>query len=288
MTGRIIKGIGGFYYVKTGGGEVFECRARGIFRKENIKPYVGDEVEFSVKARQGSIEKIMPRRTVLLRPAVANIDAILIVIAAAEPEPDMLLCDKLVLSAMIAGIKPIICINKADLRSGEELAGIYRKAGLDAFCVSAREKDTVRVIMPYIEGKITAFSGPSGVGKSTLLSIVTGKKQETGEISQKIKRGRNTTRRVELLELEGGGYVLDTPGFSSFEITGIKADELKEYFPEMQPLSAECRFKGCSHLDEPDCAVKAAVLDGIIAKSRYESYKTIYETLKKVKEWESK
>ena len=288
MVGKIIKGIGGFYYVKTDDGEVSECRARGVFRKENIKPFVGDLVEFSKDAKMGYVEKILPRKNMLLRPAVANIDAVVIVLAAKEPEPDTLLCDKIILSAEIAGIEPVICINKTDLKSAVDLENTYKKAGYKAFCVSARDENVRDVIMPYLVGKTTAFSGLSGVGKSTLLGILTGKEQETGEVSQKIKRGRHTTRCVELLELAKGGYVLDTPGFSSFEIGGIKADELKSYFPEMRELDGECRFKGCLHIDEPDCAVKASLSDGNIAKSRYESYKIFYETLKKVKEWENK
>lgn len=288
MTGRIIKGIGGFYYVKTESGEVTECRARGVFRKENIKPLVGDSVEFSVEGKLGYVEKILPRKNMLLRPAVANIDAVVIVLAAKEPDPDTLLCDKIILSAEIAGIEPIICINKTDLKSADDLEKTYKNAGYKAFCVSAKDENVREVIMPYLIGKTTAFSGLSGVGKSTLLGILTGKEQETGEVSQKIKRGRHTTRCVELLELASGGYVLDTPGFSSFEIGGIKADELKDHFPEMRELGDKCRFKGCLHIDEPDCAVKAELTKGNIAESRYESYKIFYETLKKVKEWENK
>jgi len=288
MVGKIIKGIGGFYYVKTESGEVTECRARGVFRKENIKPFVGDLVEFSVEGKLGYVEKILPRKNMLLRPAVANIDAVVIVLAAKEPDPDTLLCDKIILSAEIAGIEPVICINKTDLKSADDLLTTYKNAGYKAFCVSAKSGNVREIIMPYLIGKTTAFSGLSGVGKSTLLGILTGKEQETGEVSQKIKRGRHTTRCVELLELASGGYVLDTPGFSSFEIGGIKADELKDHFPEMRELGEKCRFKGCLHIDEPDCAVKAELEKGNIAKSRYESYKIFYETLKKVKEWENK
>ena len=288
MRGKIIKGIGGFYYVKTSGGEVFECKARGIFRKENIKPYIGDEVEISIENEKGNIEKILPRKTMLLRPAVANIDKVVIVIAAKEPEPDTLLCDKLILSAEIAGIEPIICINKSDLKEDKKLLKTYEQAGYRAILVSAKNENDKDKILPLIIGKTTAFAGLSGVGKSTLLGMLTGKKQETGEVSQKIKRGKHTTRCVELLELKDGGYVLDTPGFSSFEISGIKADELKNYFPEMLNLNDKCRFKGCSHTKEPDCAVKEAVFEGRISESRYESYKMFYDTLKKVKDWENK
>ena len=288
MIGKIIKGIGGFYYVKTETGEITECRARGVFRKDNIKPTVGDTVEFSSDSKMGYVERIFPRKNALVRPAVANIDALVIVLAAKEPEPDTLLCDKIILSAEIAGIEPMICINKTDLKPSEDIKSIYESAGYTVFCISARDESARDIIMPYIKGKTTAFSGLSGVGKSTLLGLLTGKEQETGEVSERIKRGRHTTRCVELLELCGGGYVLDTPGFSSFEIGGIRADELKNYFPEMRGLDGKCRFKGCLHIDEPDCAVKSELLKGNIARSRYESYKLFYETLKKVKEWENK
>lgn len=288
MVGKIIKGIGGFYYVKASDGEVFECKARGIFRKENIKPCVGDDVEISVENGKGSIEKILPRKTMLLRPAVSNIDTVVIVIAAKEPEPDTLLCDKLILSAEIAGIEPIICINKSDLKEEKKLLKTYEQAGYKAILVSAKNGGDKDKILSLIEGKTSAFAGLSGVGKSTLLGILTESEQETGEVSKKIKRGRHTTRCVELLELKNGGYVFDTPGFSSFEIGGIKADKLKNYFPEMRELNSKCRFKGCSHTKEPDCAVKEAVSEGRIGESRYESYKIFYETLKKVKDWENK
>ena len=288
MRGKIIKGIGGFYYVKTADGEIIECKARGIFRKDNIKPYIGDDVEITCNEKTGNIEKILPRRTMLLRPAVSNIDAVFIVVASKEPEPDTLLCDKLILSAEVAGIEPVICVNKSDLKVNEELMETYKKADYKTFCVSAKDSDAVKEILPYLRDKTTAFAGLSGVGKSTLLGILTGEKQETGAVSQKIKRGRHTTRCVELLELADGGYVLDTPGFSSFEIGGIKADEVKNYFPEMRAFNDKCRFKGCSHIEEPDCAVKAELEKGNIAGSRYESYKIFYETLKKVKDWENK
>lgn len=288
MKGKIVKGIGGFYYVKTSDGKIIECRARGIFRNTKEKLYIGDDVEISVNGVSGSIDKIYPRRTFLVRPAVSNVDAVVIVMAAQDPSPDTLLADKLIISAEIAGIEPIICINKTDLRADKELSEIYRNIGYKAICVSAKNKNDVSKLNALIKGKTSAFAGLSGVGKSTLLGILTGEEQETGEISQKIKRGRHTTRCVELLELSGGGYALDTPGFSSFEVSGIKADEIQNYFPEMKNISDKCRFKGCSHTKEPDCAVKAAVEKGEIAGSRYASYLNFYETLKNVKEWKNK
>lgn len=288
MKGKIIKGIGGFYYVKTSDGDVIECRARGIFRNKKESIYVGDDVEISYDGNSGSIEKIFPRRNVLIRPPVSNIDMLVAVIAAKDPEPDTFLADKLILSAEISGIEPVICINKSDLKADKCIYNAYKNAGYKTLLVSARDNKDINKLLEIIKGKTSAFAGLSGVGKSTILGLLTGAEQETGEISRKIRRGRHTTRCVELLELLCGGYVLDTPGFSSFEIGGIKAEELQNYFPEILPHIDKCRFKGCSHTKEPDCAVKAAVENGEIAKSRYESYLSFYETLKKIKEWENK
>jgi len=285
-NGRIIKGIGGFYYVKAADNIVYECKARGIFRKESIKPAIGDFVDIEVENGKGSIEKIYPRTSYLIRPTVANIDVLVIVVAAAEPEPNILLIDKLLVNSENVGIKPVILINKTDVKSGEEIAEIYKKAGYPVVLTSAKEDDVKEEILPYIKDKTSAFAGLSGVGKSTILNLITGTLQETGEISDKIKRGKHTTRHVELLELPEGGYVLDTPGFSSFEIDSIKADELYKNFPEMRDLDDMCRFKGCNHINEPDCVVKEKVKTGEIAKSRYESYVELFGELKKIKEWE--
>ncbi len=286
INGRIIKGIGGFYYVKAADNVIYECKARGIFRKESIKPAIGDFVDIEVINGKGSIEKIYPRTSYLIRPTVANIDVLVIVVAAAEPEPNILLIDKLLVNAENVGIKPVILINKTDVKSGEELKEIYEKAGYPVVLTCAKEEDVKEEILPYIKDKTSAFAGLSGVGKSTILNIITDTFQETGEISDRIKRGKHTTRHVELLELSEGGYVLDTPGFSSFELNSIKADELYKYFPEMQDINDMCRFKGCKHINEPDCAVKEKVEIGEIAKSRYESYVELFGELKKIKEWE--
>ena len=286
MKGKIIKGIGGFYYVKAADNTVYECKARGIFRKENIKPCIGDEVEISVLNGKGSIDRIFPRKTSLIRPPVSNIDMLVIVAAAADPEPNVFLIDKLLVNAEESGIKPLICINKTDVKDGEELKCIYEKAGYDVLLVSAAENYGFEKLVPYLKDKTSAFAGLSGVGKSTILNLITSATQETGEVSEKIKRGRHTTRHVELLELKCGGYVLDTPGFSSFEVNNIKATDLFRYFPEMREFEDKCRFKGCSHINEPDCVIKELVDSGEISKSRYESYKELYSQLKNIKEWE--
>ena len=286
IKGRIIKGIGGFYYVKATDSTVYECKARGVFRKENIKPAIGDFVDILVENGKGSIEKIYPRTSYLIRPTVANIDVLVIVVAAAEPEPNILLIDKLLVNSENVGISPVILINKTDVKSGEELKEIYEKAGYPVVLTSAIEKDVKTEMLPYIKDKTSAFAGLSGVGKSTILNLITDTNQETGEISDKIKRGKHTTRHVELLELPEGGYVLDTPGFSSFELNTIKADELYKCFPEMRDFTDMCRFKGCVHINEPDCIVKEKVNLGEIAKSRYESYVELFGELKKIKEWE--
>lgn len=285
MNGKIVKGIGGFYYVKADDGKIYECKARGIFRKEKIKPTVGDNVEISIGSTGGSIDKIFVRKSQLVRPPVANIDILVIVAAAAEPVPDIFLIDKLLVTAEAAGIEPIICINKTDISSGTELEEIYTAAGYKTVRVCAKEEKGLSDIISLIAGKTAAFAGLSGVGKSTILTHLSGVGCETGEVSEKIKRGKQTTRHTELLDAPFGGYVLDTPGFSSYEVESIRADELWKYFPEIRAVQGDCRFKGCAHINEPDCAVKALLASKKISKSRYESYCELYEQLKNVKEW---
>ncbi len=280
MTGIIVKGIGGFYYVKSPDGNICECRAKGLFRKEKIKPMIGDYVT----VENGSLAEISERKNMLIRPPVANIDNLVIVSAAASPSPDFFLIDKMTVTAKNKGIDVIICINKTDLASDSSIKLAYEGTGYPIISVCAEENEGVDELMPYLKNKTTAFAGLSGVGKSSLLTLITGHNMETGNVSEKIHRGRHTTRHVELLELEGGGFVLDTPGFSLFEVENIKAEDLWEYFPEFS--GGECRFKGCSHINEPDCAIKQKLLQGKIAQSRYESYKTLYNQLKQVKEWE--
>lgn len=285
MKGKIYKGIGGFYYVATDTGEIIECKARGKFRKERIIPIIGDDVEIEVKNGKGSITEIYERKNSLIRPAVANIDLIVVVVAAKDPDPATFVTDKMLVNAEINGIEAVVCINKTDLAENAELKEIYEKSGYKTLSVSATEKNGLDELFEMIKGKTAAFAGVSGVGKSTILSHITGMSLETGEVSDKISRGRHTTRHVELFKVAGGGYVLDTPGFSSVETEDITAEDLEECFPEIREISGGCRFRGCAHLEEPDCAVKKAVSDGRIPQSRYESYKELYEIQRSKKQW---
>lgn len=283
MKGIIVKGIGGFYYIKESQGNVYECKARGVFRKNNIKPTVGDVVDFE----NGSINKIYERKSYLIRPSVANIDNLIIVIAAANPAPDLLLADKLIVAALSSDINPVICINKTDLADYDKILMTYTSAGFDVVTVSAKDGDGIEKLKHYITGKVSAFAGLSGVGKSSILNLLGKKNAEIGEISR-INRGKHTTRHVELYDVGDDTFILDTPGFSSLainEICSITADELSSYYPEFDNVSEECRFKGCSHLNEPDCAVKKLLDEGVIARERYHSYKELYTTLKDIKQW---
>ena len=284
MRGRIYKGIGGFYYVSVGN-EIVECKARGKFRKEHITPMIGDEVEIEVKNSKGYIIEIYERKNSLIRPAVANIDLIVVVVAVKDPDPATSVIDKMLVNAEINGIDVVVCINKSDLADTKELEDIYTRAGYKTVCVSATEKDGLSELFAVIRGKTAAFAGVSGVGKSTILSHITGVELETGEVSDKISRGKHTTRHVELFKIDGGGYVLDTPGFSSVEMEDVSAQNIGEYFPEIAEASRKCRFRGCAHIDEPDCAVKSNVSDGLIPQSRYESYKELYEIQRGKKIW---
>ena len=282
QEGIIIKGIGGFYYIKTKSGEIIECKARGVFRKKKITPMVGDRVEIE----NGSITDIKERDNFMIRPPVANIDLLLIVVAAASPDPNLFLIDKLLVYAKSLGIDACICINKTDLKDNSELLRIYQKAGYKVITVSAEQKKNIDELKELLAGRITAFCGLSGVGKSSLLNLVSDIGMQTGLLSEKIMRGKHTTRHVELKELDGGGYVFDTPGFSSIELTDItdmEADNLADCFPEFP--KDECRFKTCVHINEPDCRVKEKLELDEISASRYENYRQMYEILKNRKVW---
>lgn len=281
QNGIITKGIGGFYYVLSRD-QIIECKARGVFRKEKVTPLVGDKVNIEVKNGKGSIVEILPRTNSLIRPAVANVDTLVIVTAAAAPEPNLTLVDKMLVHAHRSGIEAVICINKTDLGSRDDIKAIYEGAGYKVICVSAEKKENLEELTDYIKGKVTAFSGLSGVGKSTLLNIFTNANMETGCLSQKIERGKHTTRHVELIPIEDG-FVFDTPGFSSLEIPHMETEELCECFPEMDKLSQFCKFRGCSHVKDSGCAVKEALQKNEIHQSRYESYVQMYEYLKTIK-----
>lgn len=285
MRGKIYKGIGGFYYVNTEDDEIIECKARGKFRKEHIIPIIGDDVEIEVKNGKGTISEIYPRKNSLIRPAVANIDMVIVVVAAKSPDPAPYVIDKMLVNAEINNIEAMVCINKTDLAEYEELKSIYEKAGYKTVAVSGETKEGINELKAIIKNKTTAFAGVSGVGKSTILSHIIGSALETGTISDKISRGRHTTRHVELFKLNDGGYILDTPGFSSVETEDISADELDNCFPEIMNAKGGCRFRTCAHIDEPDCSVKKAVENGEIPLSRYESYKELYEILRGKKLW---
>ncbi len=287
-NGVIVKGIGGFYYVSTQKGTV-ECRARGKFRKQGIKPTVGDRVKITIvneNTMEGAVEEIEERKNVLIRPPVANIECIVIVVAATKPQPDFFMIDKLILNAESKGIEVLVAVNKTDLESADEIKAVYEKAGYSVIPVCAKTNFGVDELKEKIKGKITAFAGNSGVGKSSLLNHF-GLSLDVGDVS-KIERGKHTTRHVELFEPSSGSYVMDTPGFSILEITDIQANDVKKYFSEIAALDGKCRFADCNHFGtkSKDCAVAEAVEKGEIAPSRYESYKQLYETLKEIKTWE--
>ena len=289
--GTIIKGIGGFYYVKTEN-SIYSCRARGKFRKISATPMVGDVVEIEVTdsvKNEGYVINILPRKNQLFRPLVANIDLLLITFAAQSPEPSLQLIDKLTITAAARNISCAICINKSDLNVdlAKKYKEIYTLAGFPVLTVSAQTGENVDAFKELLANKTTALAGSSGVGKSSLLNAIGESfNLATGQVSDKIQRGKHTTRHTELFPLSFGGFVFDTPGFGSFEIEDITYRDLATLFPEIKENTKECRFVGCSHIKEPDCSVKDAVNAGKIASSRYESYISLYEELKKIKEWQ--
>lgn len=289
IEGRILKGIGGFYYVDTAEGTV-ECKARGRFRKTVGKPVVGDLVRLERQPDgTGYLQEIAPRRNCLIRPAVANLDLLVAVASAAPPQTDPFLIDKVIAIAENKGIEPLVVINKTDLDDGEALFDTYRLAGIEAMRVSAETGEGVDVLSQRIRGLTAAFAGNSGVGKSSLLNrLLPGFSAEVGAISDRIGRGRHTTRHVELVALNGG-YLADTPGFSSFETEQmdlVLREDLQYAFREFAPFIEDCKFTGCAHVKEKGCAVLAAVERGEIARSRHESYVKLYESVKDLKQWE--
>ena len=281
MTGTIIRGIGGFYYVQTDSG-LWECKARGILRKRGHTPAVGDRVRLAEEGPGlGTIEEILPRLNHFERPPVSNVEAMLLVTSAREPEPDLLLIDLFAVTASRAGAAVILCVNKVDLAEGDSLAALEAiYAPLYPFhLVSGRTGEGLEALRQELLGVQAALTGASGVGKSTLLNALLGREvNPTGEVSRRTSRGRHTTRHVELF-VEQGLLLFDTPGFTSFELAAMPPVQLRDCFPEMQPLAEDCRFSDCLHALEPDCAVRAAVEEGSIAPSRYRSYRTLLEDL---------
>ena len=275
MQGRIIKGIAGFYYVyDVVESVIYECKAKGIFRKEKIKPLVGDLVEYEIldaEEKTGNIIRILPRKNELIRPAVANIDQALVVFAVTKPKPHYNLLDRFLMMMEKQDVPVIVCFNKVDLAKEKELKlleKVYENCGHIVRFISVKEEEGIDEIRELIHGKTTVLAGPSGVGKSSLMNLLQPEAQmETGEVSEKIKRGRHTTRHSELIRIEKDTYVLDTPGFSSLFIHMFEEDEIKDYFQEFAPYEDECRFQGCSHTHEPDCGVKKALEEGKISNA---------------------
>ncbi len=288
LEGVITKGIGGFYYVDTPDG-LIECRARGLFRKQGCTPLVGDNVEIEINKENpetGVINVIRERTSQLIRPAVANVTQMVAVVALENPRPNAYILDKLIASAEFAKLKIVICFNKSDLGGNRDIIEAYEKAGFDVIICSAAEGENVEELKSFLKDEITVFVGNSGVGKSSLLNIMVGtEKFETGEVSTRVERGRHTTRHSELVPLAFGGYIIDTPGFSSFDINAVTLELLPQMFREFEEYVGGCRFLDCSHTLEPDCSVISAVDDGRIAKSRHESYKMLYDEIKSVKKW---
>lgn len=287
--GLLLQSIGGFYYVKVND-TVYECKARGVFRKEGITPLAGDRVLITCNDdKTGTVEEILPRRNCLIRPPLANLECLAVVVSVAEPRPNFLLLDTLIAIAENNSIEPILVITKADLQDAREIEEIYTKAGFTVFVVTNTDATTAAPLKEFLKGKITAVTGNSGVGKSSLINLLDPTlHRETAEISQKLGRGRHTTRSAELIPLPFGGYLADTAGFSVLDLEKampIESEDLMNCFREFEPFFGKCRFTGCSHVHEPNCAIHKAVENGQISRSRYESYVLLYEETKKYKKW---
>ena len=287
MQGKIIKGIAGFYYVYGEDEVLYECKAKGIFRKDNQKPLVGDNVEITILDQQeqtGNLIRILPRKNSLIRPAVANVDQAFVIFALENPKPNFMLLDRFLIMMEQQGIPAVICFNKKDLGEKEELELLYETytgCGYQVILSSALEKEGLDEIHRILKGKTTVVAGPSGVGKSSLTNLLQGEVQmETGEISRKLKRGRHTTRHSQVIPVGEDTFLMDTPGFSSLYLMNMEEQDLKNYFPEFRKYEDTCRFQGCRHIHEPGCRVKEALENGEISRLRYEDYLSLYEELK--------
>ena len=289
MTGKIVKGIAGFYYVYAGEAGIYECKAKGIFRKLGVKPLVGDDVSFEItdpKDMEGNITAIHPRRNELVRPAASNVDQALVLFSLRSPDPNFMLLDRFLLSMDLRGIPAAICFNKTDLGDEADIAYIrshYGKCGHALYFMCVADGSGVPEVRAFLSGKTTLLAGVSGVGKSSFTNAVQDRvRMETGEISRKLMRGKNTTRHAEIVPVGEDTYLMDTPGFSFLELQGIEKEDLRHYYAEFDPYEGNCRFDGCVHVSEPDCRVKEALAAGEVSELRYQNYCMIFEELKEM------